>query len=471
MNDDKMNKLAQINELSYQTDELLRGGCRFLKVRTRSGILKNLLDDKSSQRPTYPGKAEGRSLFLRLKPLGVYIGKKSESPETKAYQSQSYESSHRHEAGTLVISEAKVLFQISDAQFQGKSHGIYLDYLNGRESQVGGEQDDVIFFGLDHHYPNLLGRDTCYPQISGNYMKSLSFAIDDRSDFLHRKKFEQFCYFPFFALSGFGAFLAPFLLARWQRRLWFRVVPTNRIGTHSSDHMNGQGEHPVDERSLGKVGICYYSKRKATKPLMKLGQERTDSIPKGHGLSYSFWVYDKPKGIALARNKVGQKWPAKEKHLPSQHSGTEQACYGPVMPDEMIPSVCISTVIVPSLHSDHFPFDLGNQSGVYPGKISAIDQEILSHLLPYQGQDSALDLPHIPLVLGQKTLPTGDMSLQEKTDSGNIGYTFAALPKKHEGQNEPLKVQKIVRRKKWSKKPYVGDDSNGEECIHSFFSS
>ena len=96
-----MNKVFPINDLRYQANDLLWSSRGFLKVRTGSGILKNLLHDEPSQSPTYPGKAERGSLFLKLEPLGVYVGEESESPQAKAYQSQTYEASHSQEAGTL----------------------------------------------------------------------------------------------------------------------------------------------------------------------------------------------------------------------------------------------------------------------------------------------------------------------------------------------------------------------------------
>ena len=83
-----MNNVSLMNGLGYQANDLLWGGCGFLKVRTGSGILKNLLHDESPQSPTYLGKAEGRGLFLKLEPLGVHIGEQSESPQTKTYQRQ-----------------------------------------------------------------------------------------------------------------------------------------------------------------------------------------------------------------------------------------------------------------------------------------------------------------------------------------------------------------------------------------------
>jgi hypothetical protein len=112
--------VSPINELRYQANDLLWGSVGFLKVRTGSGILKNLLHDEPPQSPTYPGKAEGRGFLLKLKPLGAHIGEESESPQTKTYQRQTYEACHSREAGTLIIREAKVLFQVSDAQFQRK---------------------------------------------------------------------------------------------------------------------------------------------------------------------------------------------------------------------------------------------------------------------------------------------------------------------------------------------------------------
>lgn len=445
-----MGKVCPINELRYQANNLLWGSRGFLKVRTGSGILKNLVHDEPSQSPAYPGKAERGGFFLKLEPLGVHIGEESESPEAKTYQRQSYESGHSQEAGTLIIREAKVLFDISDTQFQGEPERIDMDDLAGREGQIGREQDDGLFFGLDHHYPHLLGGNIFDPQICGNNMHSLRFAVDSYRDLLEGEEVEQLSYFPFLAFFGFGGFSASFLLARWQRRFWLWVVPTDCIPAHASDHMNAQREHPIDEGSLGKVSVCYYSKRRSPKHLIKPSYERTDRIPEGHSLSHPLWAYHKPKGIALARNKVGQQGPAQG---PCQRTGTEQTSYGPVMSNEMLAPVWVSTVVVPFLYSNHFPLDLGDQRGIDPAQTSSIDQETVCHLFPDQRQDFALDLVHIPLVLGQKSLPTGDVPVYKKADSGYIGHTFTALSKEHEGQREALKVSKIVCTKNWSESP------------------
>jgi len=140
------------------------------------------------------------------------------------------------------------------------------------------------------------------------------------------------------------------------------------------------------------------------------------------------------------------------------------------MSNEMLASVWVSAVIVPFLHSKHFSLDLGNQRGIDPAQTSSIDQETVCHLFPDQGQDFALDLPHIPLILGQESLPTGDVPVHKKADSGYIGHTFTALSKEHEGQREALKIRKIVCTKNWSEKSDVGKNSTGEECIHNFAS-
>jgi hypothetical protein len=63
--------IIKIDTASYQANNLLWGGCRFLRVQARSGILKKFPDEGSPHSPAYPGKVEERSLFPNVGPLAA----------------------------------------------------------------------------------------------------------------------------------------------------------------------------------------------------------------------------------------------------------------------------------------------------------------------------------------------------------------------------------------------------------------
>jgi hypothetical protein len=63
--------IIKIDTASYQANNLLCCGCRFLRVQARSEILKKFSDEESPHSPAYPGKVEERSLFPNVGPLAA----------------------------------------------------------------------------------------------------------------------------------------------------------------------------------------------------------------------------------------------------------------------------------------------------------------------------------------------------------------------------------------------------------------
>jgi len=61
---------------------------------------------------------------LGLKPFCIHIHQESQPPETKTDQAKTHKACHSNEAGALIISQAEMLFGISDTQFRSEAHGM-----------------------------------------------------------------------------------------------------------------------------------------------------------------------------------------------------------------------------------------------------------------------------------------------------------------------------------------------------------
>jgi hypothetical protein len=63
--------IIKIDTASYQANNLLWGGCRFLRVQARGGILGKFPDEESPHSSAYPGKVEERGLLANVGPLAA----------------------------------------------------------------------------------------------------------------------------------------------------------------------------------------------------------------------------------------------------------------------------------------------------------------------------------------------------------------------------------------------------------------
>ena len=205
-----MKKLYPIKPLSYHPKNFFWSSVRFLKVRSRSGMFENFLNDQLPQCTADLIKTKRRSSFLFFKPVSIHFLQCSQTPQAKADKAKSDRACYTQETGALIVGKTKMLFSISYPYFQRKSHSINMDNLTRREAQIGGEQNDRLFLSLYDHNFYFLTLHASYPEVASDNLKSFYFAINKYSNRLQRKAFDKRCNFPFFPSFRFASsFFSP----------------------------------------------------------------------------------------------------------------------------------------------------------------------------------------------------------------------------------------------------------------------
>ena len=108
-----MKKFNIIKLLSNHPKNFLRSSIRFLKVRSRSGIFKNFLNDHLSKCTADFSETKRRSSFLLVKPVSIHFFQCSQTPQAKAHKAKSNRACYTQETGALIVGKAKMLFSIS----------------------------------------------------------------------------------------------------------------------------------------------------------------------------------------------------------------------------------------------------------------------------------------------------------------------------------------------------------------------
>src|SRR3990172_982082 len=450
-----MKKICAIRLLSNHPKNLLWSNIRFLKVRSRSGIFKNSLNDQLPQRTADFSETKSRSSLLLLKPVSIHFFQCCQPPQAKTHKAKSDRTCDTQETGALIVGKTKVLFSISYPYFQRKSHSINMDNLTRRESQIGGEQNDRLFLIFYDHNFYFLTLYTSYPKIASDNVKSFYFAINKYSDRLQRKAFDKRRNFPFFTSFGIASSFH-FPIRQKTFPLW--IIPAHSVFSHTSYHMNGQGKHPVNKRCFAEVSISDNTHRMFSHHIKQLSNKGTNRRPKIHCLNNSLSIYDKTNRIGVSRNQISQNRKAEDSPLTRQSGCSKEGDYCPVMSYDMVSSLRIAAVVMPFLNSWHFTCDFGDKGCINRGQIASINDELISKLLHQKNNQTLLNTVQVPLILRDKSFPTGKMSLYKKRDSGNIGDTFTCLSRKHESKHHCTKIDKVVGWKVRSKMPYIAYD-------------
>ena len=107
----------------------------FLHVRTRRGIGKNdLSGSPGPQGPAAPleaqrGFRQGHPRRRHLEPASFEVLEESQPPQAKAETGQMDEAQDGQRGRTLVVPQAKMLFQVADGQLNREARPVYLDRI------------------------------------------------------------------------------------------------------------------------------------------------------------------------------------------------------------------------------------------------------------------------------------------------------------------------------------------------------
>ena len=109
----------------------------------------------------------------------------------------------------------------------------------------------------------------------------------------------------------------------------------------------------------------------------------------------------------------------------------DESSYGPMVPHAAFLAVCIAATLSPSLHAYHLLAVLGAVGGVNSKQECSVDAKLIFQRLHKKTHQDAGYLIHIPLILREESLKTGDMSVQKETCVSDVCDAFSAIDHHH----------------------------------------